>query len=312
VHSIISAELITRHCAHLTHNPPLLNEEFLIMTNTASLDALQKNTPSFSIVMPAYNASTTIAQSILSVQHQSFSSWELVVVNDVSTDSTADVVNKLAKLDARIVFINLPSNQGAAGARNAALRMARGKYISFLDSDDFWLPEKLSLQFELLESGVPVVFSAYWRHLQTGKYSLVSAKPFIKADDFHSGNPIGNLTGAYLASAVGIVEQEKHGHEDIIMWHEIVRRAGYAKGIEKALCIYSVIPGSLSSKKTKAASWQWKILRQKFSLGFFKASMGFARYAMTRIAFRFMEKFQSIHRPDLDEITNVNRQQTNA
>jgi glycosyltransferase involved in cell wall biosynthesis len=102
--------------------------------------------PLVSIIMPAYNAASTIAESILSVLSQTYINWELLIVDDCSSDNTAELARHYQEIDSRIHFFQTPDNSGVAKARNMAIHEAGGRFISFLDSDDIWYPEKLSHQ----------------------------------------------------------------------------------------------------------------------------------------------------------------------
>ena len=103
-----------------------------------------------SIIMPSYNTASFIAESIQSVQAQSYENWELLIVDDCSTDHTDEVV-KPYLADKRINYLKNKKNSGAAASRNRALREAKGKWIAFLDSDDLWMPNKLSKQVKFME-----------------------------------------------------------------------------------------------------------------------------------------------------------------
>ena len=103
-----------------------------------------------SIVMPAYNAAQYIEQSIESVLKQSYTNWELIIVDDCSVDDTYKIVEKLCLNEERIKLFRMNENSGVAMARNFAISMSRGKYIAFLDSDDLWLPDKLEKQLNLM------------------------------------------------------------------------------------------------------------------------------------------------------------------
>lgn len=133
-----------------------------------------------SVVMPAYNAARTIRESIDSVLAQTMGDFELLVVDDASTDDTASVVSQVE--DPRIVLIRLPCNQGAIGARNAGIFAAQGRYIALLDADDIAMPRRLQVQVDLIEaSGADVCASNYWRwepvsgHLKPGHQRLSDA-----------------------------------------------------------------------------------------------------------------------------------------
>ena len=99
-----------------------------------------------SIIMPTYNCGKFIGRTIESVQAQTYSNWEIIIVDDCSTDGTKEVVEEYAKTDARIKYHALEKNSGAAVARTRAMQLAEGAYMAFLDSDDIWFPEKLEKQ----------------------------------------------------------------------------------------------------------------------------------------------------------------------
>lgn len=110
------------------------------------------STPLVTVVMPAYNSAKYITATIESVLKQSFTDYELIVVNDCSKDNTADIVRSFAEVNDRVHLINLPINRGApAGPRNIGIQQARGKWIAFVDSDDIWHINKLKRQIDLLE-----------------------------------------------------------------------------------------------------------------------------------------------------------------
>ena len=102
-----------------------------------------------SIIMPSYNTAKYIAESIKSVQAQTYKNWELLIVDDCSSDDTDDVVRPFLS-DERIKYLKNEKNSGAALTRNKALREAKGKWIAFLDSDDLWHPNKLEKQIEFM------------------------------------------------------------------------------------------------------------------------------------------------------------------
>ena len=120
--------------------------------------------PLVSIITPAFNASATIAQAIESVMAQTYSNWELLVVDDASTDSTAEIVSDYAALDIRIQLIQLKKNTGLPGrAKNAALLRATGEYLAFIDADDLWLKEKLAQQIpRITASGADLCYTGGW------------------------------------------------------------------------------------------------------------------------------------------------------
>lgn len=102
-----------------------------------------------SIIMPSYNTASFISKTIESVLNQTYKNWELLIVDDCSTDDTDEIVSKYN--DKRIVYLKNEKNSGAAISRNRALRNAKGKWISFLDSDDLWHPTKLEKQIKFMK-----------------------------------------------------------------------------------------------------------------------------------------------------------------
>ncbi len=118
--------------------------------------------PLVSIITPAYNSGRFIDQTVASARNQTWTDWEMIIVDDGSSDDTAQRAKRATVADSRIRFLQAPSNGGVARARNIALREARGRYIAFLDSDDLWEPEKLDRQITFMRRyEVGVSFSAY-------------------------------------------------------------------------------------------------------------------------------------------------------
>lgn len=232
-----------------------------------------------SIVMPAYNSSATIGAAIGSVIRQSYPHWRLYVVDDSSVDDTAVIVAAFA--DARIVYLRQPQNGGVAKARNTGIERAQGTYIAFLDSDDLWEPEKLELQLAQLSRGFDVV---------CGNYALFSADPdavlatrcYPQQFDYAAmlrGNRVGNLTGIYNQQRLGKCYQQPSGHEDYLMWLELIRRAGKAFCIQQVVARYRLANQSLSANKWRAMCWQWSIYRRHLQLGWPQSCYYWLHYA---------------------------------
>lgn len=238
-----------------------------------------------SIIMPAYNAGSTIAESINSVLAQTFSDWVLYVVDDCSADNTALIVSDYSARDNRVIYIKQPHNLRVAEARNAALRACSGKYIAFLDSDDIWLPEKLAEQIALLKKGYDVVASNYIRFSGSisNKLDEVKRKENFSYFDMLQQNQIGNLTGIYNQSALGKVYQTKGGHEDYVMWLSLLKIAKKGFCIQKPLAYYRVSGSSLSGNKRRAAIWQWSVYRKSLKLGLLQSAFFFSAYAIRSI-----------------------------
>jgi len=228
----------------------------------------------FSIIMPAFNAESTLAESVQSVLAQSFGSYELIIVDDCSTDGT---------LDRRIRPIFLKENRGVSSARNAAIRCAEGRYIAFLDADDIWLENKLLYQLNTFNQGADVVYSDYVRFHKDGSEHSVISPDGLDFRTMLCGNGIGNLTAAYDVSRLGKFYQESIGHEDYLMWLQIFRNNVNAKRLPLELARYRVLSTSVSGNKLKAMSWVWNIYRNKVGLSFVSSCYYFTRYIFSAI-----------------------------
>nr|WP_271044179.1 glycosyltransferase family 2 protein [Pseudomonas sp. VB3] len=232
----------------------------------------------FSIIMPAFNAEFTLAESVQSVLGQTFDSYELLIVDDCSTDGTRDLILSFAALDQRIRPIFLEENCGVANARNAAIRCSEGRYIAFLDADDVWLENKLACQADAFDQGAEVVYSDFVRFHNDGSEKTVVSPDSVDFKTLLHGNCIGNLTAAYNVSKLGKFYQESIGHEDYLMWLQIFRRKVKSKRVPEKLARYRVSNTSVSANKMKAVVWTWNIYRNKVGLGFFSSCYHFVRY----------------------------------
>ena len=221
-----------------------------------------------SIIMPAFNAAHTLLESLRSVSQQDYPYWELLVVDDGSSDNTVELVREQAFADPRIKLLRQPFNQGVAAARNAGIAAAKGRYIAFLDSDDLWLPQKLSQQLKAMQENQALVsMTAYYRFTQIPKWQSTSTPPnWLDYASLLKGNAIGNLTGMYDCQAIGKVYQQAIRHEDYLMWLEVVRKAGRAYGLQEVLAAYRVSATSLSGNKIKSLQWTWQIYRHHLKL----------------------------------------------
>ncbi|MFM5145758.1 glycosyltransferase family 2 protein [Aeromonas rivipollensis] len=236
-----------------------------------------------SIIMPAYNAEAFIVSSINSVLAQTYENWKLYVVDDASTDNTRSLV--LSFKDSRICYIQQASNQGVSVARNVGISAAQGRYIAFLDSDDLWTENKLKSQLIMLENGYDVVCSNYsiFSHSRDSVTALRTFPREFTFTDMLTGNKIGNLTGVYNQTRIGKVFQHALGHEDYIMWLDILSRTSRCFCVQESLAYYRVSNKSLSGNKLKASLWQWKIYREHLGLSVLKSAYYWHRYVFNAL-----------------------------
>lgn len=239
--------------------------------------------------MPAYNSSATIGESIKSVQAQTYQNWELLITDDCSSDSTREVALRYIKLDSRIKLFMHKKNKGPSVARNNSIENAAGRYISFLDADDVWYPNKLELQIRAInESNASICHSSYIRFNENGELSTVIVKEELTHKDMLKSNGIGNLTGIYDAIKLGKFYQKNIGHEDYEMWISILNHANSiglngSIGVLEPLAKYRVSTKSLSSNILKGFVWHYKILKSQLNQNFFKIMFYMMAYVIESI-----------------------------
>lgn len=246
--------------------------------------------PKVSVIMPCHNGAKYIAGAIHSVQNQTFSDWELLVIDDCSTDDSLEIIRRFTEEDRRIRFLQTEQSTGfPSDVRNAGIQAAIGRYIAFLDCDDKWLPTKLENQLPLFEDeNVAVVFSWYKKMDENGSIhqNPVKSPAFVTYKKLLGGNVIGNLTGIYDSKKVGNVFQKQIHHEDYLMWLEILNKGFSAMNTNTIEALYRESNESISGSKLKAFMWTWQIFHRELQLSFVAAIICFIRYA-----FKGMLKF---------------------
>ncbi|WP_270488384.1 glycosyltransferase family 2 protein [Butyricimonas synergistica] len=240
-----------------------------------------------SIIMPSYNSSRFIGESISSVLKQSYTNWELLIVDDCSRDDSIEVVNRYVEKDCRVKLISLTCNVGAAKARNVALETAKGRFIAFLDSDDIWRDDKLEYQVSyMLERNIPFSFSSYDIMKEDGvKLNKIVKVPFKLSYSHYLRNTIiGCLTVVIDRNVVGDFRMPiiRSSH-DMALWLLIMKRGFEAYGIEECLATYRIVATSNTSKKWKAAKDVWKVYRNIEHLSIFYSMYCFCGYAFNAI-----------------------------
>lgn len=210
--------------------------------------------PLISIITPIYNSEIFLEAAIMSVQGQTYSNWELILIDDASLDGSANIAREFYLEDPRIIYEKLPVNRGPAVSRNRAIQLAKGEYIAFLDSDDFWAPDKLEMQLDFMQrKNCDVSFSSYLLVDAKGD-SLgrkVVAMPALTYDKLLRNNYIGNLTGMYRSGTIGKVFcAEIRKRQDWGLWLEAIKRSGKpALGIPLELAFYRIRKDSISTNK---------------------------------------------------------------
>ncbi|MGE7940064.1 glycosyltransferase family 2 protein [Bacillus paramycoides] len=247
--------------------------------------------PLVSIVTPSYNASSFIKETIQSVQSQSYTNWEMIIVDDVSKDNTRELIKEEIKKDNRIRLIELQENSGAAIARNTGINNAKGKYVAFLDSDDLWLPEKLEKQvFFMWDNGIAFSFTGYQVMDQDGSPTekVVHVPEKINYNGLLKNTIIGCLTVMLDVEKLGKVQMPNiRTRQDTATWLKILKQGHYAYGLDEVLSKYRKVENSISSKKFKMAKMNWKLYREIEGLSVPKSAWCFINYALNGVVKHF-------------------------
>lgn len=208
-----------------------------------------------SVITPNYNCGRFLAQTIKSVIAQSYTDWELFIVDDCSTDNSLQIAEKYAAKDSRIKIIRQAENQGAAVARNTAISLAQGEFIAFLDSDDIWLPQKLEKQISFMhEHGCDFSFTEY-EHINEDNESLLKVAKVIKKLTYWRlllHNFPGCLTVVYNQNVTGkVYAQDIKKDNDRALFLNVIQKCNKAMGIPECLALYRIRNGSISRNKFK-------------------------------------------------------------
>ncbi len=181
-----------------------------------------------SIITPSYNTAEYIAETIKSVQSQTYENWEMIIVDDCSTDNTDEVV-KAYLSDPRIKYLKNEKNSGAAVSRNYAIREAKGKWIAFLDSDDIWLPKKLEKQIAFMEQGGYHFSYTNYEEIDAQSDPLgtvVTGPKKVTKHGMYNYCWLGCLTVMYDAEFVGLIQIENiKKNNDYAMWLKVCKKA---------------------------------------------------------------------------------------
>lgn len=219
-----------------------------------------------SIIMPSYNTAEYIAESIQSVLSQTYTEWELIIVDDFSPDNTDYVVEPFL-LDKRIKYFKNEKNYGAAVSRNRALREAKGKWISFLDSDDLWAVDKLEKQIKFMEEhGYHFSYTNYEEINESGEKNgvmVTGPKRVTKTGMFNYCWP-GCLTVMYDAEIVGLIQiADIKKNNDYAMWLKVCRKADCYLLDEELAMYRRGRAGSISTYGIKKLiGWHYKLHKE--------------------------------------------------
>ena len=225
--------------------------------------------PTVSVIIPAYNAERTIVKTITSVQDQTFSDWELIVINDGSTDGTLQLLHEIN--DSRLKIFSYP-NRGLSVARNRGIARAQGEFIAFLDADDLWTSDKLQVQLEALQKKTEAGFAYSWTYfMEENEKYFHTDKPL-----FFEGNVLADLlVNNFIAcgsnplirrkaiESVGEFDPSVSGAADWDYWLRLAARWEFVV-VPKPQIFYRLSSSSMSSKVDFMEDCQLKVIEKNF------------------------------------------------
>ena len=255
------------------------------------METQQNSAPLVSVVMPAHNAAATINESIDSVLAQTSHDWELLIINDASTDNTEEIAKAYAAKDARVRVFTNETNQGVAATRNVGINQSNGEILAFLDSDDLWRETKLEKQVRFMkEKNATISFTgtSYINSAgQASSYTLQAIENFTYEDLLRRN--IMSCSSVMVRRDSMIPFPQGYMHEDLTVWLQIVKKAGQAHGLNEPLLIYRMGEATKSSNRIKSARMTFGSYRH-VGYGLLTSFFYTLRYAKHSISKRYLIK----------------------
>ncbi|HJD24795.1 MAG TPA: glycosyltransferase [Firmicutes bacterium] len=240
-----------------------------------------------SIITPTYNCGKFIAETIESVQAQTYPNWELLIVDDCSTDNTEEVVAEYRQADPRVQYHRLEKNSGAAVARTTAMQLAQGEYMAFLDSDDLWSPEKLEKQLAFMKSNGYAFTCTMYEQIGEDGRRLEKVIKVIPKTDYNRlllDCPVGNSTVMYDVRKMGKFEvPDIKKRNDDALWLQMLKKEKYIYGMPEVLMQYRVRQNSISSNKWKLIKYHWQLYREIEHLGVLRSAFHIGYWCVIKV-----------------------------
>lgn len=253
-----------------------------------------------SIIIPMHNSSKYIAKTIESIEEQTYKNYEAIFIDDCSKDNTVKIVEEYQKKNPKIKLIKLKSHKGVSEARNEGLRIAKGQFLTFLDSDDIWLEEKLEKQIKFIkQNNYEFVYCNFKYMSDDGKFVSEEIKAGEITDYNRALQDMRILTITMMIDLTKIPKELCYMpnvmNEDVATWWKILKKGYIAHGQDEVLAYYRQTTNSRSSKKYITAYYRWKLYREHEKLSFCKSIYCFTKYAVNAIKKRNvrMEKLKS-------------------
>lgn len=245
--------------------------------------------PLVSVIIPMYNSERFITDAVCSVLNQTYKNFEIIIVDDISTDNSYNVALDLKNLSDKIFVYQNDKNSGSAISRNNGVSYSKGRLIAFLDADDFWMPDKLEKQVNfMLENNYAFTFTSY--SFADTLLSNISDRVHIPSKISY----VQALKNHTIWTSTVILDLEQLSKDDISMpdvrrgqdtatWWKILKKTGYAYSLPESLSLYRRSPNTLSSNKIQAVKRTWKLFREVEKFPLHKSIYYFAFYAYNAV-----------------------------
>lgn len=248
--------------------------------------------PKVSVITPMHNSERFILHTIQSVQEQSLRDWEMLIVDDFSTDASVEIVKKVSAIDERVRLIKNDRNLGAAGSRNRGIAQSKGCFIAFLDADDLWCKDKLKVQCSYMESsGCTFSFTPYEVINQSGVSVNKTIDLFVASeinywDLLAKKATVGCSTVMISKQFIGSrVMPDIRTGQDYAFWLQLLKPGEVARKVGYVGTKYRLVRGSISRNKFRKALRQWEIYRRIEGINLLASAYYFFWYAI-RATFR--------------------------
>lgn len=241
-----------------------------------------------SIVTPTYNSQEYIEEAVLSVINQTYTNWELIIVDDCSKDETRRVLKKIAASDARVNVIYSNVNSGSGISRNIGLKHAKGQYVAFLDSDDIWELNKLELQIDYLRKTSAAICHT--------SFSFVDENGDDRPGRVHASKSVDlerNLKRTEIGTSTAIINRNivqkeflfpsMRARQDLKLWIDLLSSGYHSAGLDVPLVKYRVRSGSVSSNKFKMLYVTFKVYISIYQLPLPKRLYCYCCYVLNAI-----------------------------
>ncbi len=240
-----------------------------------------------SVITPTYNCAKFIARTIDSVRAQTYGNWEMIIVDDRSSDNTKEIVEEYIKNDSRIKYHLLEVNSGAAVARTTAMKLAQGAYMAFLDSDDVWMPDKLERQIKWMQENDYAFSCTAYEQIDEDDNLLGKTIKTVKKTNYNRlllDCPVGNSTVVYDVEKMGKFEVPNiRKRNDDALWLQMLKKEKYIYGMPDVLMKYRIRKNSISSNKLKVIKYHWILYRKIEHLSVIRSAFHICYWCLIKV-----------------------------